>query len=136
MSRLASFLAGLIALPVIGVGIAYPESASHPLCINGHPARRAPDVSYGGLPALHGHQRDHLTPLELGGPDVAANVRYQRCDATGERGRCLSGPAADKDADEHKAGGKYCAGLWELDYARAWLAARWPVDAAHGYDEP
>ncbi len=136
MIRLTSFLAGLVALPVIGVGLAYTEPAERPLCVNSHPSRRSPDVSYGGLPTLRGHQRDHLIPLELGGPDIASNVRYQICDATGERGRCLAGPAAAKDADEHTAGQNYCSGQWPLDYARSWLAARWPVDAAHGYDKP
>ena len=136
MSRIASLLAGLVALPAIGVGLAYTEPASRPLCDHGHPAKRAPNVTYGGLLPLHHYQRDHVCPLGLGCPDVIDNVRYQRCDQTGPRGRCEAGPAADKDADEHDAIEKYCSGEWPIDYARSWLAARWPVDAAHGYDKP
>ncbi len=142
MSRLTSLIAGLVALPAIAAGLAYveptsfPPASAQPGCINGHPARRSPDVTYGGLPSLHGYQRDHLIPLGLEGADIAANVRYQRCDQTGRRGRCEAGPAADKDGDEHDAIEKHCSGKWSLDYARSWLAAGWPVDAAHGYDKP
>jgi hypothetical protein len=106
-----------------------------PLCVDGHPSRRNP-ATYGGLPPRRGYQRDHWCPLELGGPDIADNVKYQRCDQTGPHGRCERGPAAKKDGDEHRAGEKMCAGKWSRDYAREWLAARWPQDPAHGYDLP
>jgi hypothetical protein len=136
MNRLASLCAGLIALPVIGVGLAYTEPAPHPLCDHGHPAKRAPGVTYGGLLPLHHYQRDHVCPLGLGCPDVIENVRYQRCDRTGQFGRCEAGPAKEKDDDEHEAEENSCSGRWTQDYARSWLAGRWPVDAAHGYDKP
>jgi hypothetical protein len=91
-----------------------PASAQS-LCIDGHPAHRRPNVTYGGLPPMHGWQRDHCESLSLGGADDASNVRYQ--------------PLAEarvKDADERTAIENYCAGLWTLAQARAWLAGRWP----------
>jgi hypothetical protein len=126
MIRPIAFCAGL-ALAWCGTA----EAQS--LCTNGHPARRAAHVTYGGLPARHGYQRDHVVSLGLGGPDVASNVRYQRCDHTGDYGRCEAGPAALKDADEHMAEEKMCSRRWTPDYARQWLAYRWPLDTAHGY---
>ena len=119
------------SLMLAGLTTQLPHSA--PLCINGHPAPRDPNVTYGGLPEKSGYQRDHVWPLELGGPDTADNVKYQRCDQTGPRGRCEQGPAKLKDDDEHFAGGQMCAGRWSQDFAKRWLAGRWPVDAAHGY---
>jgi hypothetical protein len=110
------------------------NAQDHPLCIHGHPAPRAPGITFGGLPPKHGYQRDHWWSLGLGGPDTVANVQYQRCDLTGLYGRCEAGPAAVKDADEHEAEENMCSGRWLPDYARQWLAARWPIDAAHGYD--
>ena len=123
----------LLCLAAFLVGISC--GATPPLCVNGHPAKRAPDVTYGGLPPRHGYQRDHIVSLGLGGPDIKSNVRYQRCDRTGEFGRCEAGPAADKDADEHLAEEKMCSGRWTQDYAQQWLARRWPLDAAHGYGD-
>jgi hypothetical protein len=114
------------------------------LCIHGHPVKRPPDcatqrvegcITYGGLPSKHGYQRDHLCSLELGCPDTADNVRYQRCDIFGPHGRCLAGPAADKDADEHEAGVNMCSGRQTPQEAREWLAKRWfPYGPAQGYD--
>jgi hypothetical protein len=47
------------------------------LCIDGHPRKRHPYVTYSGLPPKHGYQRDHKIPLCAGGPDTADNVEYE-----------------------------------------------------------
>lgn len=119
----------MLCLAASVISISYAQ----PLCIHGHPAPRSHHVTYAGLAPRHGFQRDHLRSLGLGGLDVADNVRYQRCDRTGSYGRCESGPAALKDADEHMAEEKVCSGRWAVEDAISWLAGRWPVDAAHGY---
>jgi hypothetical protein len=121
-----------ILLAMIAAVKAYGDT----LCVHGHPAKRAAHITYGGLPAKPGYQRDHWCSLGLGCPDILANVHYQRCFKTGPYGRCESGPAADKDKDEHTAEEKMCGRRWALEYARQWLAAGWPVDVAHGYDQP
>ena len=64
--------AGFVACYVHG-----SPSQALPLCVNGHPAPRSANVSYGDLAPRHGYQRDHVIPLCLGGPDTADNVRYQ-----------------------------------------------------------
>jgi hypothetical protein len=48
------------------------------LCVDGHPRKRRPDVTYAGLPPKHGYQRDHKIPLCAGGPDTADNVEYEQ----------------------------------------------------------
>jgi len=127
MIRLLAFAAALLLTtsacheekPVPREGVL----ASLPGCINGHPAHRRTDVTYGGLQPLHGYQRDHYVSLELLGPDTRANVHYQ-----------VLAFAHMKDGDEHRAGEWYCAQIMTLPQGRAWLAERWPLDAAHGYD--
>ena len=116
------------------LGFTCQQPAAAPLCVDGHPAKRRPDITYGGKTALHGYERDHWMPLELGGPDTPENVKYQRCALVGAHGRCLTGPAAEKNDDEHIAGATMCAGEWSQTFAQQWLAARWPPDPAHGYD--
>ena len=81
---------------------------AQPLCVDGHPAHRSPDVTYAGLPPKHGYQRDHIIPLCLGGPDTRDNLQYQ--------------PIAEaklKDAQERQACEAYCRGQISLDQARA-----------------
>lgn len=130
MIRPIAFCAGLV---LAWCGTAEAQS---PLCFNHHPVKRSAYVTYGGLPRKPGYQRDHLCPLGLGCPDIISNVRYQRCFQTGFRGTCLAGPAADKDHDEHAAIEHMCSrDAWPPPMARHWLAARWPVDAMHGYDQ-
>ncbi len=115
MNRFACFVAGLVAFPVIGVGLAYTEPASHPLCVHSHPAPRSPDVTYGGLPSRHGYQRDHWHyPLCLGQIDNADHVRYQPLDE-----------AHEKDRLERYACESYCAGTIDLPTARG-LFDDWP----------
>ena len=132
MIRPIAFCAGLVLS-----GVAQAQSLpNNPLCVHGHPARRAAHVIYGGLPHRPGYQRDHYISLGLGGSDIRANVHYQRCDRLGLYGRCEAGPAADKDNDEHKAEENMCGRAhWSPDYARQWLAHNWPLDSAHGYDD-
>ncbi len=132
MIRLTSFLAGLVALPVIGVGLAYTEPAERPLCVNSHPAKRTPGVTYGGLLALHGYQRDHWPyPLCLGQIDTADHVRYQLLDE-----------AHEKDRLERYACESYCAGAMDLltaqglfdDWPRSYqqVFGEWPPHAKAG----
>jgi hypothetical protein len=79
------------------------------LCVNGHPALRRPDVTYGGLPAKHGHERDHFPfPLCLGQADTAEHVRDQPYPE-----------ASDKDELEKYACESYCAGRMDLTHARS-----------------
>lgn len=78
-----------------------------PLCINGHPAKRLPNISYAGLPPRHGYQRDHIIPLCLGGPDTRDNLQYQPLDQ-----------AYAKDQLERQACEQYCRGEITLDQAR------------------
>jgi hypothetical protein len=99
----------LLALTLSGT------ASAQSLCVDGHPAPRRAHVTYGGFPPRHGYERDHCRPLGLGGADDAGNVRYE--------------PMAEariKDADEQVAIGNFCAGIWTLAQARAWLAGRWP----------
>ena len=109
-----------------------PPSDTAQLCIRSHPVKRLPNctrarvtqcIDYVGLRPLRGYQRDHVIPLELGGPDTPENVRYQKLSL-----------ALQKDNDEHTAGGNMCLKAWSQAFAQEWLAAKWPVDAAHGYD--
>jgi hypothetical protein len=86
-------------------------------CVDGHPAPRRAGITYGGLPPRHGYERDHCRPLGLGGADDAGNVRYQALPQ-----------ARAKDADEMTAIENFCAGIWSLGQARAWLEERWPCD--------
>jgi hypothetical protein len=107
-------------------------SADLPGCVDGHPAKRMPDckvalvpgcINYGGLLPLHGYQRDHYISLGLLGPDTPGNVHYQRL-----------GMALVKDVSERKAVEWYCSGIMAVEDAQRWVAERWPVDVAHGYD--
>lgn len=78
------------------------------LCVNGHPAKRSPDVSYGGLEPRHGYQRDHCVPLGLGGPDTETNVWYQPIEE-----------AHRKDLREYQVIEAYCRGEISLQEAKA-----------------
>lgn len=53
------------------------DSEYERLCVDYHPRKRNPDISYGGLRARHGYERDHVIPLCLGGLDVLANIQYE-----------------------------------------------------------
>jgi hypothetical protein len=132
MMRFASLFAGTVVVLAAYLALGQ-EHRDPPGCHDGHPMRRI-NATYGGMHGVHGYQRDHVVPLGLLGPDTASNVKLQRCDKYGTIGKCLAGPAADKDNDEDEAIEKYCSGRWDLDYARAWLANRWPTDKEHGYD--
>jgi hypothetical protein len=131
--RLASLFAGAVAAIAIAALAGAQEHRDLHGCRNGHPIKRI-EATYGGVHGKRGYQRDHVCPLGLGCPDVASNVKYQRCEEFGAFGKCLRGPAAKKDGDEDTAIEKYCSEHWSPDYAKAWLAERWPVDKAHGYD--
>jgi hypothetical protein len=85
------------------------------LCINGHPAPRVAHPTYGGLPLVHGYERDHVVPLCLGGSDTRDNVRYQPLAI-----------ARVKDVDERAACRAYCSGKMSLEEAVQWLVQRWP----------
>jgi hypothetical protein len=88
---------------------AHLQSQSDPaLCADGHPAKRRPDVTYGGLAPRHGYQRDHRISLCLGGPDTRANVWYQPL-----------AEAHEKDRVEHWLCEQVCAGTMELTEARS-----------------
>jgi hypothetical protein len=87
------------------------------LCINGHPAPRRPDVTYGGLAPRHGFERDHICPLGLGCPDILDNLQYQ--------------PYPDyvaKDEEERKAEEYYCRNpsTQLLDQLRSQFKREWP----------
>ena len=104
-----------------------PAPVPAQLCINGHPAPRRRNVTYGCLPVslkgdtAHpwctstGCERDHIIPLGLGGLDVLDNLQYQPWP-----------PAHIKDAREKKAEEDYCAGKITLDDARSQFHREWP----------
>ncbi len=115
---LAATLIGLSCQPMIAIEPGEPgqvltaDSKGLPhwkpaLCINNHPAPRSPDVSYAGLVARHGYQRDHIIPLCLGGPDTKDNLRYQSIEQ-----------AHIKDALEWQACEAYCRGEISLKDAQ------------------
>jgi hypothetical protein len=100
-------------------------AAGHQLCINGHPAPRAPNVTYGGyrhatpespcrqgeLCCPMGTVRDHIIPLCAGGADQAFNVQCQ------EREESYI-----KDADERRLCEAMCTSLQD---AIAKLVRKW-----------
>jgi len=77
------------------------------LCENGHPRHRLPDcavgiynpgvcISYGGLHRCRGYQRDHITPLGLGGPDELSNLQYQPLDEARRKDHEMEDPAIEE----------------------------------------
>lgn len=110
------------ALPMLaGMGLAATAYAAdgprnNALCVNGYPAPRRPDITYGRKHPHHGYQRDHYVSLGLGGPDTPDNVFYQRLP-----------DAYHKDASERDAERMYCAGYWELDHAINQVLVMWPL---------
>ena len=84
------------------------------LCVNGHPAHRAP-TTYAGLPPIPGYQRDHRIPRCLGGADSRENVWYQPLPE-----------AHRKDALERQACEAYCRGALSLDQARDLIRKEFP----------
>jgi hypothetical protein len=46
----------------VAAGAVFLSAALHQLCVNGHPAPRPSDVTYGGLPPHPGYERDHHRP--------------------------------------------------------------------------
>lgn len=90
-------------------------NAQPQICINGHPAPRRPDVTYGGLPTKPGYERDHIIPLCLGGPDARSNIQYQ--------------PWPDarlKDERERQACEAFCRGDISFEDASALFHREWP----------
>jgi hypothetical protein len=86
MSRTISFLvglslAGLASMAALGDPGGWVKGGwtNDPtvLCVNGHPAPRRPNVTYGDLPTKTCCERDHIVPLGLGSPDILDNLQYQ-----------------------------------------------------------
>jgi len=121
---IATIAAGIAAVAVITIFDppgTIGTSAAFPLCINGHPTRRPPNPTYGGLAPRHGFVRDHRCPLGLGCPDTALNVFYQSCDRFElEHGHyvCVEGEAAKKDDVEWQTIQDMCAGRITAQAAR------------------
>src|SRR6266576_3496013 len=88
-----------LAIVVAGCNPAEPPTTRGALCVDGHPAKRRENVTYGGLLPRHGYVRDHIIPLCLGGADTSENVQYQTHSA---------GHA--KDRSEYEMCEAYCAG--------------------------
>ena len=102
-------ICGAGAALLIAAAIYPPVPASaRVLCIDGHPAPRPADVTYGGLPPRPGAERDHCGPLGLGGDDEASNIWYQPWPE-----------ARRKDEVERQMIEAYCRGEMSLDAARA-----------------
>jgi hypothetical protein len=91
--------AALLLVLALMTGAIAPASAQT-LCVDGHPAHRRANVTYGGLPPKPGAERDHVIPLSLGGADTRAiarmralrardNVRYQAWPAAGSGVRVI-----------------------------------------------
>jgi hypothetical protein len=120
-----STTAAFCVVIIIGAGVfarsTLGQDERERLCHSGHPVHRATGITYGGKPVIHGYERDHVIPLSLGGPDVASNVQYQRCDRWGPHG-CAEGPAAVEDEAEWSAAGDYCRGTITLREARTRVA--------------
>jgi hypothetical protein len=100
----AAFAVGLL---LIAFAVYGRESQ---LCDHGHPAKRSPHVTYGGMPPVRGWVRDHVVPLCLGGADTAENIQYQK-----------PRPAAEKDERERQACEAYCAGNLSLSAAKLYV---------------
>lgn len=96
--------------------LAFVAAISSPLCVDGHPAHRDAHVTYGGLAPRAGYERDHMTPLCLGGQDEPSNVWYQAWP-----------DARVKDKREWTACEAYCAGRMNLEAAKDYVA-RWRDD--------
>lgn len=114
-------IACLTSAPIPSAPVCYshgfPQCAPDhaPLCVNGHPAPRDPNLTYAGLEPRHGYQRDHIIPPCLGGSDTRDNLQYQ--------------PLAEahiKDHRERQACEAYCAGRITLDQARAQFKREYP----------
>jgi hypothetical protein len=102
--------------------LATQSCSTSSLCINGHPAPREHNLTYGGLLPRHGYERDHLIPLCLGGADLPGNVRHQQLIE-----------AKAKNQEEKYLCEAYCAGRIPLGKARQTIIRDWPQDAYHGY---
>jgi hypothetical protein len=112
ISRATSFGVGLM-LSALAAWAALGQERV--LCSHGHPVHRAANVTYGGLAALPGFQRDHHIPLCLGGADELSNVRYQ--------------PLAEakvKDREEWQLCEAVCRGDVSLEAAVQQMLEDWP----------
>jgi hypothetical protein len=112
---------GILSVADGGSGVIIQNTITLPvpsvieLCIDGHPRKRDPNVTYAGLPPKHGYQRDHKIPLCAGGPDTADNVEYEPLDE-----------AKFKDHYEWSMCEKMCRGeitqpeVWMFFASKAW----------------
>jgi hypothetical protein len=120
-TRRQSAFAGLVVLGAVIALLAIPEPPARPaehsnaLCENGRPAKRSPYITYGGLLARSGFQRDHHIPLCLGGTDTISNVRYQPLAS-----------AKMKDREEWELCEAVCRGDVSLDAAVQQIMEDWP----------
>jgi|SRR5215469_1993972 len=112
MNRVSIIGLALVAGALFAYGAVSGDEPARPLCQNGHPSPRRPDVTYGHLPVRPGRVRDHRIPLCLGGPDTAANIQYQTI-----------GDASAKDILEWRMCEAYCSGKITLDKAQAFFAS-------------
>jgi hypothetical protein len=111
-SRLIVIACAPLSVAGFLIGAVPTQGAERLLCIEGHPAPRPHGVTYGGLRARHGYERDHCMPLGLGGPDTPANVWYQPWPE-----------ALRKDEIEDREIEAYCRGDVTLADARAHFPA-------------
>jgi hypothetical protein len=93
--------------------LVFPATAD-PLCIDGHPAPRSKNLTYGGLAPHRGYERDHYIPLCLGGQDTLDNMRYQQYPA-----------ARHKDEEERRLCELMCAGKITQEIAIEKLMNDW-----------
>lgn len=119
--RITSFAVGvmLIAVPVWIVYSAEPGAVvttdKSVVCNVGYSRHRREAATYAGLQPRHGYQRDHITPICLGGADTEQNVAYEPL-----------AEAHKKDRLEHFACRAVCNGEMSLPDAQAmFLGGGW-----------
>lgn len=84
------------------------------LCVNGHPAPRAHDITYGHVHCPAGQIRDHKTPLCGGGLDTADNIQCQDREES-----------YIKDAEERKWCERFCRNEVSLDVLQSHFREIW-----------
>lgn len=119
-SRAMSFAVGLMLAGVVPAWIVYSAddlyryvetSDKSVVCHFGYARERRATVTYAGLPARHGYQRDHRVPICIGGADTPANLTYQRI-----------GEALEKDHLERAVCRAVCNGEISLRHGQEMFA--------------
>ena len=123
--HLLILIVGVLLLSIAIAMLIGSGAHAGPLCVDGHPSRRPPGITYGGLPPRRGLERDHRLPLCAGGQDAADNVWYQSRD-----------DAAIKDQIEWATCEAMCRGELTVDQAQSMPAFQPGYWRGDGGDHP